>query len=199
MDTGGPASSRPHRPSIGERAARRDRVESGGADRYASLMRAMRAGQEMPWQRRRQRTISLEWHPIAWTLLRLAVVVVIAYGAVVIGYNAWRDGRIDTWAGQDASVASGQRLADCPQVNSLHDDIFPTWIRFEGSVYGITDAIRPFGFTPTDSYPDTGYKLGSLRLHRIANTPDGLAGQIVLVKIDSSPVGQVFEVLPDCR
>jgi hypothetical protein len=199
MDTGGPVSSRPHRPSIDERAARRDRVERGGADRYASLMRALSAGQEMPWQRRGYRTISLEWHPIAWTLLRVAVVVVIAYGAVVIGYNAWRDSRVDTWAGPDATVSSGQRLADCPVVNGLHDDVFPTWIRFGGSVYGLTDLIRPVGSAPTADYPDTGYRLGSLRLHRIANTPDGQAGQIVLIKLESSAVGQVFELRPDCQ
>jgi hypothetical protein len=199
VDTGGPVSSRPHRPSIGERAARRERVERGGADRYSSLMRAMRAGQEMPWQRRRQRTISLEWHPIAWALVRALVVVVIAYGAIVVGFNAWRDSRVETWAGPDATVTSGQRLADCPQVNDLHDDSFPTWIRFQGSVYGLTDTIRPYGFTSNDEYPDTGYRLGSLRLHRIANTPDGVAGDSVLIKIDTSAVGQVFGRLPDCR
>src|SRR5438093_4675845 len=199
MDTGGPVSSRPNRPSIDERAARRDRVERGGADRYTSLMRALSAGQEMPWQRRRQRMISLEWHPIAWTLIRALVVVLIAYGAVVLGYNTWRDGHVDTWTGPDASVTSGQRLADCPQVNGIHDDTFPTWVRYQGSVYGLTDSIRPFGFGPTVDYPDTGYRLGSLRLHRIANTPDGVAGRAILMKIDTSAVGQVLDQLPDCQ
>ena len=86
-------------------------------------MRALHAGQEVPLQSRQAR--SLEWHPIAAKLLVAAFVGVLLYAAVYVGYNAWRDSRVDTWSGPDTTVTSGQRLADCPVVNALHDDDVP--------------------------------------------------------------------------
>jgi hypothetical protein len=195
MSGPGPATSRP-RLSIEERAERRERVERGGHDRYTSLMRALYAGQEVPLRNRRAR--SLEWHPIAGRLLLAALVAVLAYFAISTGYNAWRDSRVDTWIGPDGSVASGQRLTDCPLVNALHDDTFPTWVRFEGKVYRLTGTIRPVGSGPTPDYPATGHELGLLRLHRVTNTPAGLSGEIILLKLADAPVGQVFELTPDC-
>ena len=171
-------------------------MERAGRDRYSSLLRALYAGQEVPLQRRQGR--SIEWHPIAGKLVLLAVVAVILYAAASVGYNAWRDARVETWTGPDATVASGQRLTDCPLVNNLHDDIFPTWVRYKGKVYRLTDRIRPVGMGPTPDYPPTSYELGPLRLHEIRNTPEGLAGDIVLVKLADGVVGQVFEVTPDC-
>jgi hypothetical protein len=159
-------------------------------------MRALHAGQEVPL-RPRVRT-SLEWHPIAAKLLVAAVVGVLVYFAAVFGYNSWRDSRVDTWSGPDSTVTSGQRLADCPVVNALHDDTFPTWIRYGGHVYRSTGTIRPVGSDPTGDYPSTGYALGSLRLLRIGNTPDGRAGTVILLKLVDVPVGQVFELTPDC-
>jgi hypothetical protein len=192
----GPATSR-RRLTIDERAERREQVERGGSDRYTSLMRALYAGQEVPLRRRRAK--SMEWHPIAGKLILVAIIAVLAYAAVSIGYNAWRDASVDTWSGPDASVMSGQRLADCPLVNALHDDTFPTWVRFEAKVYRLTGVARPVGSRPTPDYPATGYELGQLRLHRIANTPDGLAGQIVLLKLADAGVGQVFELTEGCE
>jgi hypothetical protein len=191
----GPAASR-RRPSIDERAERRERVESGGADRYASLVRALRAGQEVPLRERRG--TGLEWHPIASKLLLVAFVAVVAYFSITTAYNAWRDARVETWAGPDASVQSGQRLANCPPANALHDDVFPTWIRYQGAVFISTGAIRPVGTTPTVSYPSTPYSLGNLRLQTIANTPDGRAGKVILLRIVDNPVGQVYELNGDC-
>lgn len=159
-------------------------------------MRALYAGQEVPLQRRRSR--SLEWHPIAAKLVVAALIGVLVYAAIYVGYNAWRDSRVDAWSGPDASVTSGQRLADCPVVNSLHDDTFPTWIRYGGQVYRSTGSIRPVGTDPTNDYPSTGYQLGELRLLRVANTPDGRAGKIIVLKLVDVPVGQVFELTPDC-
>jgi hypothetical protein len=95
-------------------------------------------------------------------------------------------------------VTSGQRLADCPVVNSLHDETFPTWIRFNGQVYRSTGAIRPVGAEPTADFPATGYSLGGLRLLRVANTPDGRAGKIIVLKLVDVAVGQLFELTPDC-
>jgi hypothetical protein len=186
----------PRRATISERAERRERLEAGGSDRYGSLMRALYAGQEVPLHRRRAR--SLEWHPIAVKLLLAALIGVLAYAAIYVGYNTWRDTRVDTWAGPDASVTSGQRLADCPVVNSLHDETFPTWIRFNGQVYRSTGAIRPVGTEPTADFPATGYTLGGLRLLRVANTPDGRAGKIIVLKLVDVAVGQLFELTPDC-
>ena len=195
MTNPGPTTSRP-RPSIEERAERRQRLESAGSDRYSSLMRALYAGQEVPIRQRKAR--SLEWHPVAGKLLLAAVVGVLAYVVIVTGYNAWRDSRVDTWSGPDATVTSGQRLADCPVANALHDNTFPTWIRYGGRVFVASGGIRPVGNTPTPDYPMTPYRLGELRLHTIANTPDGVAGKVVLVKLADVPTGQVFELNPDC-
>ena len=196
MDEGTPVTTR-SRPTIGERAARRARIEQGGADRYSSLVRALHAGEEVPIEQRR-RGQRLRWHPIAWTLLRLAVVLVFGYLALSFAFTTWRDSRVDTWTGPDTSVTSGQRLAGCPLVNNLHDDVFPTWIRFEGSIYRNTGYIRPVGFEPHEAYPETGYALGDLRIHRILNTPDGQAGRNILLKRESVPTGQLFLITPDC-
>ena len=195
MSSPGPSTSR-SRPTIDERAERRRRVESGGSDRYTSLLRALHAGEEIPLVRRRGR--SLEWHPIARRLVIAAIVGVLAYAAIVTGYNAWRDSRVDTWSGPDASVTSGQRLADCPLANDQHDDTFPTWVRYAGHVFILSGRVRPVGNAPTPDYPATPYQLGVLRLHTVTNTPDGREGRIILLKLADSAVGQVFDLSPDC-
>ena len=186
----------PRRKSIEERAERRKRLLAGGTDRYASLVRALHAGREVPI-RHRQAT-ALEWHPIAAKLLVAAIIAVVAYAALSFGYRTWRDTKVDTWSGSDTSVTSGQRLADCPVVNALHDDIFPTWVRFDGRVYRATGSVRPVGSDPTGDYPVTGYTLGDLRLLRIANTPDGQAGRTILLQLVGVPAGQLFEYTPEC-
>lgn len=189
--------SLPSRRSVSERAAQRDRMHHAGRDRYSSLLHTLHAGREMPLQPR-SRGFRLAWHPIAGTLLRLAVVAVLLYVAITTGLAFWRDVRIDTWSGPDASVTSGQRLADCPLAGAVHDDIFPNWIRFEGKVFLLTDTIRPMGFQPDADFPATGYSDGSMTLFRIAGTPDGQAGRIMAVKLATSAVGQVYRLAPDC-
>jgi hypothetical protein len=195
VTTPGPATSN-RRPTIEERAERRERLESGGSDRYTSLMRALHAGREVPIQRREAR--SLQWHPVAGKLLVAAVVAVVAYAAIVAGYNAWRDSRVDTWSGPDATVTSGQRLANCPVANDLHDDTFPTWIRYGGRLYLLTGRVRPIGNEATPDYPQLPYELGDLRLHTVENTPDGREGKIMLLRLADAAVGQVFELNTDC-
>ena len=189
--------SLPSRRSVSERAAQRDRMHQAGRDRYSSLLHTLHAGREMPLQPR-ARGLRLAWHPIAGTLLRLAVVGVLLYVAVTTGLAFWRDVRVDTWSGPDGSVTSGQRLADCPLVGAVHDDLFPSWIRFEGKVFLLTDTIRPIGFEPDADFPTTGYGQGSMTLFRIARTPDGEAGRIMAVKLATSAVGQVYRLAPDC-
>ncbi len=105
---------------------------------------------------------------------------------------------MDTWAGPDAAVTSGQKLEGCPAAADFRDPIFPAWVRFEGAVYGGTPAIRPVGSNRDNAYPVTGYRLGSISLLRVANTPEGQAGGMILLKLDSSLTGQVYVRLPDC-
>jgi hypothetical protein len=195
VTTPGPTASN-RRPTIEERAERRQRVESGGSDRYTSLVRALRAGKEVPIREREAR--SLEWHPIAGKLLIAAIVGVLAYAAIVAGYNAWRDSRVETWSGPDASVTSGQRLADCPVANALHDDVFPTWVRYAGHVYVASGGVRPVGTVPTPDFPMAPYQLGELRLHTVANTPDGREGKLIVLRLADAAVGQQFDLNPDC-
>jgi hypothetical protein len=185
-----------HRPTISERAERRKRLQAGGTDRYSSLIRALHAGREVPLRHREP--TALEWHPIAAKLLVAIFIAVVAYAAVSVGYRAWRDGHVDTWSGPDTSVTSGQRLVDCPVVNALHDDTFPTWIRFGGHIFRATGSVRPVGSDPTGDFPVTGYSLGDLRLLRIGNTPDGQAGKTILIKLVDVPAGELFELTPEC-
>ena len=189
--------SLPTRRSVSERAAQRDRMQGVGGDRYSSLLHTLHAGRELPLQPR-PRGLRLEWHPIAGTLLRLAVVVVLLYLAITTGLAVWRDARIDVWSGPDGSVTSGQRLADCPLAGAVHDDLFPSWIRFDGKVFLLTDTIRPMGFKPDADFPATGYSLDSMTLFRIAGTPDGQAGLTMAVKLSNSAVGQVYRLNADC-
>ena len=172
-------------------------MQNAGRDRYSSLVRTLQAGQELPWQpiRRGRRLV---WHPVAGTLLRAILIGILLYLAVTAALGLWREGRVDAWSGPDASVTSGQRLADCPLVGSVRDDVFPSWIRFDGKVYRLTDTIRPMGFAADPDFPATGYSLGSMALFRALNTPEGQSGTIVLVKLETSAVGRVFRATPDC-
>jgi hypothetical protein len=172
-------------------------MQHAGRDRYSSLLRTLQAGQELPW-RQAGRGRRLVWHPIAGTLLRVLIIGLLLYLAVTAGLGILRDNRIDTWSGPDASVTSGQRLADCPLVGSVRDDLFPNWIRYDGIVYRLTDTIRPMGFEADPDFPDTGYALGTMSLHRALSTPEGQAGDIVLVKLDTSAVGRVYRATRDC-
>ena len=132
-------------------------------------------------------------------LIRVIAVVAVAYLAVTTGLNLWREQRVDTWSGPDATVTSGQRLDGCPAASEFRDPIFPAWVRFEGAIYGGTPAIRPVGSNLDNAYPVTGYRLGSLSLMRVANTPEGQAGRQILLKLDSSLTGQLYVRLPGCE
>ena len=127
------------------------------------------------------------------------VVVGLAYLVLTTGLNLWREQRVDTWSGPDAAVTSGQRLDGCPSASEFRDPIFPAWVRFEGAIYGGTPAIRPVGSNLDNAYPETGYHLESLNLMRVANTPDGQAGAMILLKLDSSLTGQVYVRLTGCE
>lgn len=187
----------PPRRSVKERAAQRDRVQRSGRDRFSNLLRTLQGGQELPWQGQ-SRSHPMAWHPIAGTLLRGAVIAVLLYVAITAALGIWRGARVDTWSGPDAAVTSGQRLPDCPLIGNVRDDLFPSWIRFDGKVYGLTDTIRPMGFKPDPDFPATGYRHDQMALHRAFNTPDGAAGRIVLVRLDTSAVGRVYREAPDC-
>jgi hypothetical protein len=132
-------------------------------------------------------------------LVRAIVVVAIAYLAVTTGLNLWREQRVDTWSGPDATVTSGQRREGCPAASDFRDPIFPAWVRFEGAIYGGTPAIRPVGANLDNAYPVTGYHLDSISLLRAPVTPGGQAGAMILLKLDSSLTGQVYARLPECE
>lgn len=187
----------PPRRTVEERAAQRERMQHAGRDRYSSLLRTLQAGQELPWQPRSGGR-RLAWHPIAGKLLRASIIAILAYVAITTGLSIWRDQRVDVWSGPDGSVSSGQLLADCPLVGGVRDNLFASWLRFDGKVYLLTDTIRPMGFEPDADFPATGYRLGQMALYRVINTPDGKEGRIVLIKLDTSAVGRVYRLTPDC-
>jgi hypothetical protein len=190
-----------HRPPIAERAARRDRL-TGGRDRYASLVRALRAGREVPLRPRRRSRLAifddLDWHPIGTRLVVLvAAVALVAVGAK-LGGDWLRERSVSTWSGPDASVTSGQRLGTCPGVDlPASVETYPNWVRYEGRLYLRSDDVRP-GLVDGISYLDSGYRLDHLLLVLLENTPAGRARQEVMVWSDGAMAGYVYRVATGC-
>ena len=119
------------------------------------------------------------------------------YLAVNAGLAFWRDTRVDTWADPTPPSRRARSSRTARSSGRVRDDLFPSWIRFDRKVYRLTDAIRPMGFEPDAAFPATGYSHGSMTLFRIANTPDGIEGKIVAVKLATSAVGRAYR-LADC-
>lgn len=188
----------PHaRPSIAQRAARRAEVQAAGRDRYATLIRSLQAGREVPLHRRGAR-VPLDWHPVLWTLVRVAVVIGFGYLALRTGLQWWRESHVETWSGPDAAVQSGVRLDDCPIIDAIRVDDFPSWITFEGSIYRYAGWKRPYVGPGTPGYATTPYATGAMRLVLIENTPDGVARDTVLVWLDNALAGVEYLRTPDC-
>jgi hypothetical protein len=183
--------------SISERAAKRDRMAHSGRDRYGSLLRTLQAGRELPiGSAPRAR---YEWNPVFWKLIAAVIVVVIAWFALRAGVTIWRDNTTDTWAGPDATVQSGQRLDGCPPVNVLHDDAFPTWIRFQGAIFGLANARRPVAAVTADNgYQASGYSNDSRQLLLMLDTAGGIRDDQILVYDPRASTGELYRILPEC-
>lgn len=195
-EAGAPTADDRERPSIAERAARRDELQQAGRDRFTALLRSLQAGRELPL-RRRGGLGSLDWHPVLWTLLRAAVVVLVLYVVLRLGTEWWREGRVDTWSGPDASVRSGVRLASCPIVDAIRVDDFPSWVVFGGSLYRYTGGKRPFlGDTP--GYTMTGWSSGSLHLVLIDSSEEGRARDTILLWLQGAVAGIEYARTPEC-
>lgn len=174
------------RPTIEERASKRQLIHTGGNDRYTSLIDALSRGRHIPPESARPK---LSWHPVIWTLLRVVVVVVVAYMAVLFGWRWWRQQQTDTWAGPTATVQSGQRLAGCASANARNDDSMPTWIRWQGTVYVETDTVFPVlnqSLEGQTQFSETGYALSQLR---IVLREVGAAGALPPMLLVVSPPG----------
>ena len=187
------------RPSIAERAARREALQRSERDRYANLVRALQAGREIPFRpRRRER---LEWHPIARVLVVLAVAGVIAYFVGAIANDIWRNMRVDTWSGPDATVTSGQRLEGCAAANSQQHAYMPTWVRFDGRVYVLTPRQRPLlgqGMPGETRQIETGYSHERLRILIPSEVLDPAAPSHILVVQAGSFAAAIFNHAPEC-
>ncbi|MET1231300.1 MAG: hypothetical protein ABWY52_00450 [Candidatus Limnocylindrales bacterium] len=184
--------------SISERAAKRDRMAQSGRDRYGSLLRTLQAGRELPVGGK-QRT-RYEWNPIFGKLIVAVVAVVVAWFMLRAGVTIWRDNTTDTWAGPDASVVSGQRLEDCPPVNILHDDAFPTWIRYQGTIFALANARRPVAeVTAENGYQASGYTNDSRLLLLMLDPATGSPLQDQLLVYDPrASVGELYRLQPEC-
>jgi hypothetical protein len=184
--------------TIEERAARRAGLSSDGSDRYDRLVDTLRDGREAPTGR--EKKYAVEWNPVARKLLIAAIAVALAYIVIRAGLDLVRERRIDTWNGPDATVQSGQRLADCPALNALSDDVFPTWIRFGGRLYGIRDERRVVVELPGFPGPTkSGYTLGEMQLLLDDISPQGKSREFILLWLPSSTAGQVFRPVPECN
>ena len=187
---------RPGRPTIEERAARREALERAGSSRFGVLLRVLRAGSRIPPEVRTRAAI--QWHPIFWVAVRLVLLGIAAWIIASAGVRLWRQSHVDTWSGPDSSVASGQRLADCPVVNAMYDDLYPTWVRFRGSIFRSTGRPFVFGSNAATINPWSGYRLGSLELDLITDTPEGRAGGTIALRFTGSLVGQLYRLTPEC-
>ncbi len=187
---------REHRLSMEERAERRDWVLSRGRDRFSALLRVLQGGQQLPIEPRR-RIDDVDWERVRWIVFKVALGLAVLFGLGLVGYSIWRDAKVDTWSGPDASVQSGQRLRDCLVVNRLPaDETLPSWVRFEGAVYrrGRTSRALDDTSVGVTGYPETGYSLGPARL---LLGPEG-SGQLLMV-VPPSPMALVYEPTPECR
>jgi hypothetical protein len=192
------APERRGRPSIEERVARREQVDRHGKDRYDTLLRHLRAGQEVPLERRGRRE-ALDWHPIAGKIVIAALVIAGAYLALSTVVNLIRENRVDQWTGPDTSVTSGQKLDTCPSLYHADDPVFPNWIRFKGAIFQQLDAVVPVGDTNIGSaYLDTGYTLDKLRIYTVENPGLGPAGSRIVVRLGNAPGSEVYRKVDEC-
>jgi hypothetical protein len=190
--------SGPRRPTIEERRERREQLDAEGRDRYDSLIRHLQAGRELPLrQRRRSFDIGSEINRVGPKVLAVALVVAAIWLGAIFVIERLQADRIETWAGPDATVQSGQNLAGCelPDV----DTSFPAWIRIGDRVYVGSGRSAPLGSEsiPRD-YAPTGHTLGDLSLFHIENTPAGLARETVMIRKGESAAGAVYEIDEAC-
>jgi hypothetical protein len=187
------------RPSIEERAARRQALQRSERDRYSNLVRALQAGREVPLRDiRRDRA---QWHPVAWLLVRLAIVGVAVYLLASFAHGVWREQRVDTWAGPTADVTSGQRLAGCDAANVQSHSYLPTWVRYGGRVYVLTPRMRPLvgqGLPGQTRQIETGYSHERLRILIPTEVDDPAAPSRILVVQTGSPAAAVYPHAPEC-
>lgn len=190
----GPAAHR-HRPTIEERASKRDQIHTGANDRYSSLMEALSGGRPLLADQSRPK---LTWHPVMWTLIRILLVLLVAYLLALYGWRWWRQQQTDVWSGPSTSVVSGQRLSGCDAANLRNDDAMPTWIRWAGHVFVQTDRILPVlnqSLEGQTQFIETGYSLSQLRIVLPATT---VAGQLPAELLVVSPPGIAASVFkPD--
>jgi len=194
----GGADPAPARPDIDERAARRASLEARSSDRYEALLRHLQAGRELPVPVRRRRAFGLDIHPSAGRLVLVALIAAAVWLAAIFVTDYIRESTVDTWVGPDSSVQSGQRLLGCPDVTFREDVYFPTWVRFEGKVFRWADILTPIGPNSVgQSFRETGYQNGDLRLYLVDNNPEGRAGNQVMIRQGESPAGAIY-VIADC-
>ncbi len=186
---------REQRLSIEERAERRRWVLSRGHDRFTALLRVLQGGRQLPVQRRR-RLEDVDWEQLRWTAVKAAVALALLAAVGLFLHSIWRDLKVDTWSGPDATVQSGQRLRDCPVVNQLpSDDALPAWLRFEGAIYRRGRTLRGVADPSLGGtgYPETGHSLGSIRL--LLDRDDR---RRVLLIVPPARAAVAYELTPEC-
>ncbi len=188
------------RPSIAERAETRERMDRSGRDRYSSLVRALQAGREVPIGRTRE--TRLEWHPVAWQITKLALVLAAAYIVAVNAYGWWRERQVDTWAGPvGMTVQSGQLLDGCPAVAGIEHETLPTWVRYDGEVYVLTNAlwaIKSRSRPNETGLIETGYTLAGMRILLIDTPAADAALRRLVIARPPAYAGGYYVAHPEC-
>jgi hypothetical protein len=185
------------RPSIAERAARREYTETHGRDRYDSLLRQLRGGRELSLEEGGR--VRLQWHPVAGKIMLAVALAAAVYLVATAVAGFLREGRVDTWAGPTATVQSGQRLDSCADVPRRNDPVFPTWVRFDGGIFIQADAELPVGETNIGTYyHDSGYTNGNLRLYTVSLGGLGEPGTRILIRTGDAPAAELYRLVEGC-
>jgi hypothetical protein len=184
------------RPPIEARAAKRDAVLNG-RDRYSSLVRALQAGREMELGHGQGRFAQWDWNPIARKLIAAIVIGVVLYFGARAAGDWLRQEAVNTWAGPDATVQSGQKLATCPVAATLPPmEVYPNWVSWGGRVLVRTEFVRP-GVIDGERYVDTGYQLGELKLVELRNSDAGRAHTEAMIW-SGALAGVVYRTMDGC-
>lgn len=176
-------------------------------DRYGSLLESLRAADAdgarvtggrtaAPAVRPSVPVIWRGWHPVARTIVVVAIVAALAYMALLFTNESIRASRVDTWAGPDESVQSGMALARCPAAEGHGDEVFPSWIRYGGEVFASNGRVSPIGRAwqyGQTRYDESDYRLGRIRLLLDVPSPGSATPDTVFLLQEPAQVARLYD------
>lgn len=139
---------------------------------------------------------------MAWQIIRIALLLAVAYLVGLNAYSWWRERQVDTWTGPPGvSVQSGQLLDGCAAADGVKHETLPTWVRYDGEVYLLTNAlwaIKNEARLNETGLIETGYTLAGMRILLIdAPAADASVKRLVVAK-QPAYAGGYYVAHPEC-